>query len=201
MAVISPEFMVEAYSQGYFPMGKEGSDQEVEWYSARKRGIFPLDSFHVPKRVLRTIRSNGYSPAVNGDFEGVIQGCANRESTWINSTIHDTFLLLHKIGLAHSFEVWKQGELCGGLYGISLGGAFFAESVYQSKPECMKIALHFCHQALLRHKYVLWDVQFQNPFLEQFGCVEISPAKYRKLLEAALNVVAIPLLDESDTQR
>lgn len=199
MAIISPEFMVEAYTQGYFPMGKEGSDEEVEWYSATRRGIFPLDTFHIPRRVLRTIRSNGFSIGINNNFAGVIDGCANRESTWINSTIRDTFLVLHKIGLAHSIEVLKDEELCGGLYGMALGGAFFAESVFQSKPECMKIALNFCHQTLVKKGFKLWDVQFQNPFLKQFGCIEVSPAKYSKLLDEALNVEPEPLL-KSDSK-
>lgn len=193
MAVISPEFMVEAYTQGYFPMGKEGSDEEVEWYSATRRGIFPLDSFHIPKRVLRTIRSNQYTLGINKDFEGVIDGCANRESTWINTTIRDTFMFMHKVGLAHSIEVWKDDELCGGLYGIALGGAFFAESVFQNKPECMKVALHFCHSMLVEKGFKLWDVQFLNPFLSQFGCIEITPAKYAKLLDEALGIDPIPL--------
>jgi len=191
--------MVEAYTQGYFPMGKEGSDEEVEWYSAARRGVFPLETFHIPRRVLRTIRSNGYTLGINKDFAGVIEGCANRESTWINNTIRDTFFVLHKIGLAHSIEVRKNDELCGGLYGIALGGAFFAESVFQSKPECMKIALHFCHKTLVARGFKLWDVQFENPFLKQFGCIEVTPSKYSKLLDEALNIEPEPLT-KSDSQ-
>ncbi len=197
MAVISPEFMVEAYCQGYFPMGKEGSDVEVEWYSSTKRGVFPLDSFHIPKRVLRTIRTKKYTLGINKNFEGVIDGCSNRESTWINNTIRETFVSLHKVGLAHSIEVWKDEELCGGLYGIALGGAFFAESVFQSKPECMKIALHFCHSTLVKKGFVLWDVQFKNSFLQQFGCIEIAPTKYSKLLDIALDTDPIPFNDSN----
>lgn len=188
MAIISPEFMVEAYSQGYFPMGKEGSEEEIEWYSATHRGVFPLDTFHIPKRVLRVIRKKGYTPAINKNFIGVIDGCANRESTWINTTIRDTFIFMNKLGLAHSIEVWKDDQLCGGMYGIALGGAFFAESVYQSEPECMKVALHFCHLTLVEKGFTLWDVQFQNPFLKQFGCIEISPKKYSILLDEALKI-------------
>lgn len=199
MAVIRPEFMVEAYTQGFFPMGKDGSDEEVEWYSATRRGIIPLDTFHIPRRVLRTIRSNGYTLEINQNFTGVIEGCANRESTWINSTIRDTFLVLHKIGLAHSIEVRKGVELCGGLYGIALGGAFFAESVFQNKPECMKIALHFCHKTLVSRGFKLWDVQFQNPFLKQFGCVEVTPSNYATLLDEALVIDPQPL-SKSDSE-
>lgn len=192
MAVISPEFMIEAYSQGYFPMGKEGSDVDIEWYSARKRGVFPIGSFHIPKRVLRTIRTNKYILKIDADFTAVIDGCANRESTWINATIKDTFLFLHNIGLAHSIEVWKDDELCGGLYGLALGGAFFAESVFQNKPECMKIALYFCHNTLVNKGFKLWDAQFQNPFIKQFGCIEVTPKKYLQLLEEALSVDPSP---------
>jgi leucyl/phenylalanyl-tRNA---protein transferase len=187
VTIIPPEIIIEAYSQGYFPMGVEGSDTEIAWYGARKRGIIPLDSFHIPRRVLRRIRSYGYLATMNTDFESVINGCAAaRESTWINKTIHDTFVWLHLKGLAHSVEVWREGRLCGGLYGIVLGRAFFAESVYQSEPECMKIALKFCHDYLIKNEFALWDVQFQTPFLAQFGCKEISEKAYMKLLQVAL---------------
>jgi leucyl/phenylalanyl-tRNA--protein transferase len=199
MAVISPEFIVEAYIQGYFPMGKEGSDEDVEWYTATRRGIIPIHTFHIPKRVLRTIRSNHYTLGINRDFAGVIDGCANRDSTWINNTIRDTFKRLHEVGIAHSIEVRKNDELFGGLYGIALGGAFFAESVFQNKPECMKIALHFCHITLVAKGFKLWDVQFQNPFLKQFGCIEVSPSRYSKLLNEALTIEP-ELLSKSDSQ-
>jgi leucyl/phenylalanyl-tRNA--protein transferase len=188
MAIISPSFMIEAYSQGYFPMGMEGSDHEVNWYSARRRGVIPLDQFHIPTRVLRVIRSKKYTVGLNKNFIAVVEGCASRESTWINSTIKDTFTHLNSVGLAHSVEVWRDDTLCGGLYGIALGGAFFAESVYQSEPECMKIALHFCHQLLIERGFLLWDVQFLNPFLAQFGCIELTPKKYMKLLDEALGM-------------
>lgn len=186
MIVIPPEIIVEAYSQGYFPMGVEDSDTEIAWYGARRRGIIPLDEFHIPKRVARRIRSEGYTARVGTDFESVIRGCATRKSTWINQTIHDTYIWLHQQGLAHSVEVWKGEQLCGGLYGIALGQAFFAESVYQTEPECMKIALKFCHDYLVSNDFKLWDVQFQTPFLSQFGCREISDKAYMRLLEAAL---------------
>lgn len=188
MKIIDPSLIIEAYSQGYFPMGKEGSETEVEWYSARKRGVFPLENFHLPDRVKRRIRSKAYYCRVNAAFDEVLIGCANRESTWINQTIHDTFMYLHEIHIAHSVEVWRENKLCGGLYGIAIGGAFFAESVFQNEPECMKMALGFCHERLIKKGFTLWDVQFANPFLMQFGCREINPANYMKRLEAALSL-------------
>ena len=184
--IIAPDMLEEAYRQGYFPMGKEDSDTEVEWYGARRRGIMPLDQVHIPRRVHRRIRSKGYKMRINHHFEGVIGGCADRNSTWINDTIYHTFVYAHTVGLAHSVEVWREETLCGGLYGIAMGGAFFAESIFQREPECMKIALHFCHQHLLARGYTLWDVQFYNPFLGQFGCSELSEKAYARMLEEAL---------------
>lgn len=188
MQIIPPDFIVEAYSEGYFPMGEEDSDSEVAWYSARKRGIMPINEVHIPKRVLRRIRTKKYTCRLNTDFEGVISGCAARETTWINDTIHNTFVYLHQVGLAHSVEVWQGDKLCGGLYGLSLGGAYFAESIFQNEPECMKMALHFCHQHLIKQGFLIWDVQFSNPFLEQFGCTEISEKQYKKVLKKALEM-------------
>ncbi|MCC5925741.1 MAG: leucyl/phenylalanyl-tRNA--protein transferase [Bacteroidetes bacterium] len=186
--IIDPYFLMEAYAEGYFPMGKQESETEVEWYSAKKRGIMPLEGVHIPRRVLRRIRSKGYYPRINASFSEVIEGCANRESTWINSTIYNSFLHAHMMGFAHSMEVWRDNSLCGGLYGIAYGGAFFAESIFQSEPECMKIALHFCHQHLIERGFTLWDVQFYNPFLGQFGCKEISEKAYQTLLNEAIRL-------------
>lgn len=186
MPIISPELILEAYSSGYFPMGKEGSDTDVDWYAARKRGIFPLESFHMSKRAQRYFRQAGYYLKTNTVFEQVISGCANRDSTWINRTIYETFVRLHQIGVAHSVEVWRDDRLCGGLYGVALGATFFAESMYQSEKEAMKAALQFCRNHLVARGFELWDVQFYNDFLGQFGCEEISEKHYQKLLKAAL---------------
>lgn len=167
-------------------MGKQDSETEIEWYTATMRGIFPLDEFHLPKRVERHARAKGYTCKIDTAFNDVITGCAARESTWINDTVFNTFTALHDAGLAHSIEVWKENELCGGLYGIALGGAFFAESIFQSKPECMKIALGYCHRQMVECGFLLWDVQFYNDFLGQFGCTEITPKQYQIRLAEAL---------------
>jgi leucyl/phenylalanyl-tRNA--protein transferase len=202
MKIIDPAVILEAYSEGYFPMGVQDSENEVEWYTATMRGVIPLDKFKLPKRVVRYQKSGGYHKKINSAFEAIISGCADRESTWINDTIFNTFMVLHDIGVAHSIEVWKEDELCGGLYGIAIGGAFFAESVYQAKPECMKIALGYCHEELVQRGFTLWDVQFYNDFLGQFGCVEIKPNKYNSLLQSALIGSPSPFIrpDKSDIQ-
>lgn len=198
MEIIDPAVILEAYSEGYFPMGKADSKTEVEWYSATMRGIFPLETFKLPKRVGRHARVGGYHKKINTAFEAVISGCANRESTWINDTIFNTFMVLHDIGISHSVEVWKDEEICGGLYGIAIGGAFFAESIYQSRPECMKIALGYCHEELTQRGFTLWDVQFYNDFLGQFGCTEIVPQKYQVMLKKALTASPRPFTESAN---
>lgn len=186
MPIIHPEIILEAYAQGYFPMGKEGSDTDVEWYGARKRGVIPLESFHMSRRALRYFRTRGFSFRTDTNFAAVVTGCTDRESTWINQTVFDTFLYLHQTGMAHSVEVWRGEELCGGLYGLAIGGVFFAESVYQLEPEAMKAALFFCHQHLTHRGFLLWDVQFYNPFLGQFGCRELRAPIYMNRLKVSL---------------
>ncbi len=187
--IIPPGEIIQAYRNGYFPMAESArADADVFWYTARKRGIIPLESFHISKRSLRYFNSFGYRPELDKAFEHVIDGCASRDSTWINPVIKNTFCELHRQGLAHSVEVWKDSELVGGLYGIALGGAFFAESVFQSAPEAHKAAIYFCYRQLKQQQFGLWDVQFHTPHLEQFGCTEISGGRYRKLLAGALRL-------------
>ncbi|MCH8487302.1 MAG: leucyl/phenylalanyl-tRNA--protein transferase [Candidatus Cyclonatronum sp.] len=181
--------LLEAYSTGYFPMAEgSGPDAEIGYYSAWKRGIIPLDGFHMPKRALRHFKKSGFSMSLNQHFEGVLEGCANRPSTWINPVIHRTFLYLHYSGYAHSVEVLREGRLVGGLYGLALGGAFFAESVFQYEPEAHKAALWFCHGHLLNRGFSLWDAQYYTPHLGQFGCREIPAKRYDVLLQKALKL-------------
>lgn len=180
------DWVLEAYKSGAFPMADERDSAEVNWYVARKRGIFPLDRFHMPRRALRHFRSKGFERRVDTAFGDVIAGCANRTTTWINHDIEALFNALHDAGHAHSIEVWRDNTLVGGLYGLAIGRAFFAESIFQTEPEAMKAALWFTHQWLIEHGFGLWDVQFQNDFLKAFGCVEVSEAAYRALLKTQL---------------
>lgn len=185
--IIPPAEILSAYRQGYFPMAVDKRDDaDVFWYTARERGIIPLDDFHMPRRSLKYFRKYGFEYSINSDFRGVVEGCADRDSSWINPVIRDTFLYLHEHEIAHSVEVRKEGILIGGLYGLALGGVFFAESMFQYHDEGHKAAMYFCHKQLQKQGFFLWDVQFYTEHLGRFGCTEISAARYRKLLNEAL---------------
>lgn len=185
--IIPPAEILSAYRQGYFPMAvHKRADADVFWYTARERGIIPLDDFHMPRRSLKYFRKYGFGYSINHDFRGVIEGCADRDSSWINPVIRDTFLYLHEHEIAHSVEVWKDEVLIGGLYGLALGGVFFAESMFQYHDEGHKAAMYYCHKQLQKQDFSLWDVQFYTNHLGRFGCTEISGARYRRLLNEAL---------------
>lgn len=179
------DWVLEAYKSGAFPMA-DTRDGATEWYTSKKRGVFPLESFHMPRRALRHFRTHGFERRIDTAFSDVIAGCANRPVTWINHEIEALFNALHAAGHAHSIEVWRDERLIGGLYGLSIGRAFFAESIFQTEPEAMKAALWYTHHWLTENNYGLWDVQFQNDFLKQFGSVELNPATYRFRLKAQL---------------
>ncbi|MFW6347408.1 MAG: leucyl/phenylalanyl-tRNA--protein transferase [Cyclonatronaceae bacterium] len=185
--IIPPEEIIEAYKTGYFPMADSSrADADVFWYTAYERGIIPLEKFHMPRRSRKYFRQYDFTCTINHDFAGVIDGCAERETTWINPVIRNTFLYLYEHELAHSVEVRKKDKLVGGLYGLALGGAFFAESMFQYHDEGHKAALYFCHQQLVQQGFTLWDVQFKTPHLAQFGCEKIARGKYKNMLAHAL---------------
>jgi len=184
--IIPPEILLQAYAQGIFPMADSRDDPEINWYSARRRGIIPLEEFRVSKKVQRLIRNKSYRWSVNEDFRGVIRGCADRESTWISDRIIASFEALHELGHAHSVEIWQDDRLVAGVYGASLRAAFFAESMFQRVPEMGKVALWHCHKVLVDGGFRLWDVQFHTPHLARFGCREIGAKEYRRLLARAL---------------
>lgn len=177
------DWVLEAYRSGAFPMADDRDSAEMNWYVARRRGIIPIERFHMPRRALRHFRSKGYARRIDTAFSVVIAGCANRPTTWINHDIEALFNALHEAGHAHSIEVWRGDQLVGGLYGLAIGRAFFAESIFQTEPEAMKAALWFTNQWLTENGFGLWDVQFQNDFLKPFGCVEISEKAYHALLK------------------
>jgi len=190
MKIIPPEILLEAYAQGIFPMADSGEDEEVDWYSARKRGVIPLDEFHMTKNVLRIIRQGRFEVKVDENFRDVVKACADRETTWINDLIIDSYDILNQSGNAHSVEVYKEGNLAGGLYGVTLGGAFFGESMFRKAKEADKIALYYCHQILKEKGFRLWDTQFYTEHLGRFGCIEIDSKKYENLLQEALKIEA-----------
>jgi leucyl/phenylalanyl-tRNA---protein transferase len=185
--IIPPEVLLTGYRQGIFPMSESREDDSVGWYSARKRGIIPIEGFRVSKNVRRMIRQKRYRCRVNTCFRRVMEACADRDSTWISELIVNSFEVLHMAGHAHSVEIFdREDTLVGGLYGVSLGAAFFGESMFKNAKETDKIALWHCHQILEKNGFVLWDTQFYSDHLAQFGCIEITGEEYRERLEDAM---------------
>lgn len=160
----------------------------IGWFSPDPRGIMPLDTFHVPARLARTLRAHPFEVTVNRDFEGVIRACAARpdDGTWISETIVECYVSLHRLGLAHSVEAWKDGRLAGGLYGVHLGAAFFGESMFHRETDASKAALVGLIDRLRRRSFSLLDTQWVNPHLVQFGAVEIPRTEYLRRLKSAI---------------
>ena len=178
-----------AYRQAIFPMALE--DGEIGWFSPDPRGILPLDAFHVPARLARSLRREPFEIRIDHDFARVMRACAAREDedgTWISREIIDCYVALHEAGFAHSVEAWRDGELAGGLYGVHLGGAFFGESMFHRVTNASKAALVALVDRLRARGFVLLDTQWVTPHLQQFGAVEISRTDYIHRLEAALRL-------------
>lgn len=186
MKIIPPETLLNAYSQGIFPMADSKEASGVNWYSATKRGVIPIDQFHISKNVARIIRQGKFEAKINTRFRDVVTACADRESTWINDLILNSYEILHQAGHAHSVEIYEKGKLVGGLYGVHLQAAFFGESMFRISPDADKVALYYCHQILQKNRFTLWDTQFYTEHLGRFGCVEIEADKYEELLENAM---------------
>lgn len=185
--IIPPETLLEGYSRGIFPMSEYRDDDQVGWFSSRRRGIIPLDAFKVSKNVMRLIRQERYHCKINTRFREVMELCADRDSTWISELIINSFEVLHLSGHAHSVEVYDQEDrLAGGLYGVTLGAAFFGESMFKEQKEADKVALWHCHNILQSNGFELWDTQFYTDHLAQFGCTEIPAAEYDQYLQKAL---------------
>jgi len=184
--MIDPAVLLRAYREGRFPMGLDGG--EIGWFSPDPRGILPLETFHVPERLKRVLRRGEFGIRIDSAFETVMRACAARreDGTWINEAILASYATLHRLGLAHSVEVWRDGALAGGLYGVHLGGAFFGESMFHRTPNASKVALVALVDRLVRSGFMLLDTQWVTPHLAQFGAVEVPRRQYLRLLEAAL---------------
>ena len=191
MTAINPEELLLAYRLGIFPMAESRNAKDVLWVRPHERCILPLDKFHVPRRLAATVKSDRYTVTVDKRFGDVIRGCAeqrpDRRDTWINAPIVDVFTMLHERGLAHSVEVWFESELVGGLYGLSLASAFFAESKFSRMRDASKVALVHLAARLRAGGYTLLDAQFPNPHLEQFGAVTVTEERFQGLLAQALS--------------
>jgi leucyl/phenylalanyl-tRNA--protein transferase len=187
---ITAEMLLRAYAIGIFPMAEARNDPELYWIDPESRGIIPLDAFHVPRSLKKTVRRGVFDVSCDTCFERVVEACAapaaGRRQTWINQTIFDLCSQLFRMGHAHSVEVFLDGELVGGLYGISLGGAFFGESMFSNETDASKVALVHLVARLRAGNYGLLDTQFVTKHLSRFGALEIPRDDYRKRLTTAL---------------
>jgi leucyl/phenylalanyl-tRNA--protein transferase len=191
---ITPDILLKAYAAGIFPMAEDADDPSLFWVEPRERGIIPLDGFHISKRLARTVRSDFFEVRVDRDFDGVIAGCAapgaDREKTWISRRIRDLYGELFEAGYCHTVEVYREGRLVGGLYGVRLNGAFFGESMFHTERDASKVALVHLVARLRRGGFSLLDTQFVTSHLAQFGAVEIPRRAYKQMLRDAMDHAA-----------
>ncbi len=183
---ITPELLLRAYAAGVFPMSEGRDDPELFWVDPRERGILPLEGFHISRSLARRIRQAPFDIRINTDFAGVVEGCADRDETWINAEIFELYQQLHATGHAHSLELWEGDALVGGVYGVALGAAFFGESMFSRRRDASKIALAYLVSRLRFGGFELFDTQFVTDHLQSLGAVEISRAAYRSRLSDAL---------------
>jgi leucyl/phenylalanyl-tRNA--protein transferase len=192
---IPTDLLLKAYASGVFPMAESASDPEVFWVRPETRGIIPLDGFHVPKSLAKAMRRGLFDIRFDFDFEATIDACAEkrdeRRSTWINAPIREAYVLLHRMGNAHSVEAWEGGKLVGGLYGVSLGRVFFGESMISRETDASKICLVHLVERLKARGFVLLDTQFTTEHLKRFGAVDVPRGKYETMLAEALKGEAV----------
>lgn len=186
MSSIQPGILLEAYRQGVFPM--TDADGRIRWYTADPRGILPLDGLHIPRSLRTVLRSGRFQVRIDTDFEQTMRQCMlNRpEGSWISEELIAAYVVLHRQGNAHSVETWRDGTLVGGLYGVSIGGAFFGESMFYREPDASKVALVHLVQRLRERGYVLLDTQSVTEHTKRFGCVGIPAVEYQRRLAEAL---------------
>jgi leucyl/phenylalanyl-tRNA---protein transferase len=191
---LTPDLLLRAYSAGLFPMAESRDDPNVFWVDPRRRGILPLDRFHVPRSLRRAVRRKAFTVRCDSAFDAVIGACAapsdERRDTWINPEIEHAYIELHRLGFAHSVECWRGPNLVGGLYGVALGAAFFGESMFSRVSGASKVALVHLVARLIRGAFTLLDVQFVTPHLRRFGAVELPAREYHRRLDAALRAQA-----------
>jgi leucyl/phenylalanyl-tRNA---protein transferase len=188
---INPEELLLAYRLGIFPMAESRHAKPVLWVRPHERGLLPIEGFHVPTRLARTVRNDRFEVCTDTAFGEVIRGCAEsrpgRRETWINDAIIEVFEILYDRKLAHSIDIYDQGRLCGGLYGLALGGAFFAESKFSRVSDASKVALVQLAARLKAGGFALLDTQFPNPHLHQFGATTVTEERFQQMLAHALD--------------
>ena len=196
---LNADLLLRAYAMGVFPMAQSRDDPRLFWVDPEARGILPLDGFHISRSLRRRIMQQPFRVTLDHDFSSVVAACAERDETWINQTITDLYRDLFRMGFAHSLELWQDGDLVGGVYGVTLGAAFFGESMFSRRRDASKIALAYLVAHLRNCGFHLFDTQFLTDHLASLGAVEITRDRYHDLLEAALhmpaNIAARPLPD------
>lgn len=178
--------IIEGYTQGYFLMAND--DETLGWYTSRQRALIPLDErFRYPRSLQRVLNQNRFTTAINRDFTAVVEGCANRETTWISEELKTIYHILYQQGWAYSFETWQGDELAGGVLGLVIGGAFIGESMFYQIPEGSKVAIVKLVERLRLRDFILFDAQMNNPHLERFGAYMIKNSEYESLLQTAID--------------
>lgn len=185
MSDLTPELLLHGYRVGIFPMSEARDDPEIFWVDPRKRGVMPLDGFHVSRSLRRAMQRSTWTVTIDRDFEGVVDGCADREDTWINAEIRSLYSALFEGGHAHSLEVWEGDTLVGGVYGVVLGAAFFGESMFSRRTNASKVALACLVDRLTQGGFLLFDTQFITDHLASLGAIEITRAQYHAQLAHA----------------
>jgi leucyl/phenylalanyl-tRNA--protein transferase len=198
---ITPTLLLQAYASGVFPMAEAADTDELFWVDPQRRGILPLDGFHVARRLARSFLRSDFDIRIDTAFAEVLAACADRPETWINRQIRRLYVDLQRLGHAHSVEVWQDGALAGGLYGVALGAAFFGESMFSRRRDASKFALIALVARLRAGGFRLLDTQFVTDHLASLGAIEIGRAAYHRQLEAAVNRPARFLALPADTPR
>ena len=183
---ITPALLLRAYASGVFPMAETAASDEIFWVDPQVRGIIPLDGLHVSRRLARSFLRDDFEIRVDHDFRAVVDACAERPETWINATIRRLYGELQRLGHAHSVEIWQDGALAGGLYGVSLGGAFFGESMFSRHRDTSKLALIALVARLRAGGFRMLDTQFVTEHLARLGAVSVSRDDYHRALAAAV---------------
>ncbi|MGB3688871.1 MAG: leucyl/phenylalanyl-tRNA--protein transferase [Jannaschia helgolandensis] len=186
-APITPENLLMAYASGVFPMAESRADPDIFWVDPERRGVMPLDGFRMSRSLAKLIRQNRFIVTLNEEFDGVVAGCADRAETWINPEIMALYSTLHETGFAHSLEIWDGDTLAGGVYGVTLGAAFFGESMFSRRRNASKVALAYLVTLLNAHGFKLFDTQFLTEHLASLGAIEISRGQYHIRLKDALS--------------
>ncbi len=186
MNILTPELLIMAYQQGYFPMAERNG--ETYWHSPDPRAIIPLDKVRFSRSLRKTIAKGIYETRINTAFQEVVIACSEREETWISPEIIDAYTYLHELGFAHSVEAWHKDRLAGGLYGVAIGGAFFGESMFATMNDASKVAFVRLVEHLRKQGFILLDSQYLNDHIESLGGIEISRSEYMSRLEVAIHL-------------